>query len=164
MAVILSALIGTLDFAFQIRDHARKNKMSYQEMKDEIKESEGDLGFKSARRQRGQEIAMNTMLADAAEADVIIVNPTHYAVALKWSRMKGEAPICVAKGVDIVAARIREVANENSVPIHSDPPTARAIFASVNLGDQILPDHYKPVASAIRFAEAIRRKAKSRPW
>ena len=100
-------------------------------------------------------------MADVPTADVIIVNPTHYAVALKWSRLPGSAPVCVAKGVDHVAHSIREVAIENSVPIRRDPPTARAIHASTDIGEEIDPSHYRAVAAAIRFAEAMRLKARS---
>jgi flagellar biosynthetic protein FlhB len=114
------------------------------------------------RRQRGQEIATNKMLQDVPTADVVVVNPTHYAVALKWDRSVGRAPICVAKGVDEVAARIRDLAHENGVPVHSDPPTARALHAEVDLGQEISQDHYRAVAAAIRFAEGIRKKAARR--
>jgi len=92
----------------------------------------------------------------------VIVNPTHYAVALKWNRRKGAAPVCVAKGADEIAARIREVAAEAGVPIHRDPPTARALHATVDLDREIRPEHYKAVAAAIRFAEAMRARAKQR--
>ena len=105
---------------------------------------------------------MNKMLADVPTADVVIVNPTHFAVALKWDRSAGSAPVCVAKGVDEIAARIRELASEHAVPLHSDPATARALHASVEIGSEIAPDHYRAVAAAIRFAENIRQKAKSR--
>jgi flagellar biosynthesis protein FlhB len=91
-----------------------------------------------------------------------VVNPTHYAVALKWDRASGRAPVCVAKGVDEIAARIREAAQAAGVPIHRDPPTARAMFATLKIGQEISPDHYKPVAAAIRFAEKMRRRAKDR--
>ena len=134
--------------------------MSHKELTDEAKQAEGDPHMKQQRRQRGHEIAMNKMIAEVPTADVVIVNPTHYAVALKWDRSTPGAPECVAKGVDNVAARIREIAQENAVPIHSDPPTARALYASVNLGEEIAPEHYKPVAAAIRFAEAMREKAR----
>jgi flagellar biosynthetic protein FlhB len=100
------------------------------------------------------------MMADVPKADVVIVNPTHYAVALQWSREKGSAPKCVAKGVDEVAAAIRRVANEHAVPIHSDPPTARALHATIEIGEEIMEEHYAPVAAAIRFAEAMRQRAK----
>ena len=99
------------------------------------------------------------MLADVPDADVVIVNPTHYAVALKWSRAPGAAPICVARGKDAIAARIREIAEENRVPVHRDPPTARALHASVDLGEEIAPEHYRAVAVAIRFADKLRAKA-----
>jgi flagellar biosynthetic protein FlhB len=100
------------------------------------------------------------MLADVQTADVIIVNPTHYAVALKWQRGAKTAPICVAKGVDEIAAQIRARAAEHAVPIHSDPPTARAVYATVPIGEPIKTEHFKAVAAAIRFAEAMRAKAR----
>ena len=132
--------------------------MSFQDLKDETKRTEGDPHMKQSRQQRGREIAMNRMLLDVPKADVIIVNPTHYAVALKWSRAPGSAPICVAKGVDEIAKRIREAAVEHQVPIHSDPPTARALHATVDIGDEIEPEHYQAVAAAIRFADALRNQ------
>jgi flagellar biosynthetic protein FlhB len=96
------------------------------------------------------------------KADVVVVNPTHYAVALKWSRRKSSAPEVVAKGVDEIALRIRAIAEESRVPIHSDPPTARALHAALNIGDEIAPEHYQAVATAIRFSDAMRRKARGR--
>lgn len=117
--------------------------------------------MKQQRRQKGVEIAMNQMLAAVPDADVIVVNPTHYAVALKWDRSVGGAPECIAKGVDEIAARIRERAQENAIPIHSDPPTARALFSSVEIGEQIPRDHYEAVAAAIRFADRIKKMARS---
>ena len=129
-------------------------------MMDELKQSEGDPLMKQQRRQRGQEIAMNRMLADVPKADVVIVNPTHFAVALQWDKTRA-APLCLAKGVDETAARIRELAQEYAVPLHSDPPTARALYAEVNIGEEIRPEHYRAVAAAIRFAENIRNKARS---
>ena len=107
---------------------------------------------------------MNQMLGDVPGADVVIVNPTHYAVALKWSRLPGAAPECVAKGVDQIAFRIREIAEEAAVPIHSDPPTARALFAMVEIGQEVHPEHYQAVAAAIKFAEAMRAKSATRGW
>lgn len=162
LVVLISASFGALDYLWQMAQHAQKNRMSRKEMMDEMKESEGDPHVKAARRQKGQDIATNQMLADVPSADVVIVNPTHYAVALKWSRKKGAAPICVAKGLDEVAARIREAAQKAHVPIHSDPPTARALFATVDLGAEILPEHYRAVATAIRFAEKMRKLARGR--
>ncbi len=156
---IVALLIGGLDFLWQRQEHMRKNRMSFQELKDEHKEAEGDPHLKQMRRQKGQEIASRQMMGDVPKADVVVVNPTHYAVALSWSRQPGEAPICVAKGVDEIALKIREIAMENGVPIRQDPPTARAIYATVELGDEIATEHYRAVAAAIRFAEAMRKKA-----
>ena len=102
------------------------------------------------------------MLTDVPEASVVIVNPTHYAVARKWSGAPGTAPVCVAKGVDEIAARIREIAIKNGIPIHSDPPAARALHATAEIGSEVPPDLYGPVAAAIRFAEEIRRRMKGR--
>lgn len=159
---IVALLLGGVDYLWQSGDHLRKNRMSRKEMMDEIKQSEGDPMMKQQRRMRGQEIAMNKMLADVPKADVIIVNPTHFAVALQWDRKAGSAPVCVAKGVDEIAARIRALAHEHAVPLHADPPTARALHAAVAIGQEISPDHYQAVAAAIRFAEAIRKKARKR--
>ncbi|MFQ1700445.1 flagellar type III secretion system protein FlhB [Loktanella agnita] len=159
IVLIVALALGGIDYLWQRAEHLRKNRMSRKEMMDELKQAEGDPVMKQQRRQRGQQIAMNKMLADVPQANVVIVNPTHFAVALKWDRTATTAPICIAKGVDEIAARIRELALEYAVPIHSDPPTARALHASVNLGEEIAPDHYQAVAVAIRFAEEMRQRA-----
>lgn len=159
IVLLIALALGVLDFVWQKAEHIRKNRMSRKELTDETKEAEGDPHMKQQRRQKGMSIAMNKMLVDVETANVVIVNPTHYAVALKWDRSGPQAPICVAKGVDEIAARIREIAAEHAVPIRSDPPTARALHATVNLGEEIPPDHYRAVAAAIRFAEAVRQKA-----
>lgn len=160
IVLVIALSLGGVDILWQRAEHIRKNRMSRKEMTDEHKESEGDPAMKQQRRQKAVDIAMNQMLQDVPTADVVIVNPTHYAVALKWDRLSNGAPICVAKGVDLVAARIREVANEAGVPIHSDPPTARALHATVEIGEEIRQDHYRAVAVAIRFAERIRKEAR----
>jgi len=162
LTLVLATVVGAVDYFWQQAQHLQRNRMSFKEMKDEVKDSEGDPQAKGMRRQRGQEIALNRMLQDVAKADVIIVNPTHYAVALRWKRSDRNAPVCIAKGVDEVAARIREKAAIAGVPLHSDPPTARAIYASVEIGAPIRPEHYKPVAAAIRFAEALKTRRKGR--
>ena len=164
LSIVLSVAIalGILDYQFQKTEHLRKNRMSRKELLDEMKSSEGDPLMKQKRRQKAIDIAMTQMLTDVPEASVVVVNPTHYAVALKWSGKRGTAPICVAKGVDEMAARIREIAIENGVPIHSDPPSARALHATAEIGAEIPPDLYGPVAAAIRFADDLRRRMKGR--
>ncbi len=159
LVFLIAAAIGVLDFIWQFGEHIRRNRMSRKDMTDEAKESEGDPHMKQQRRQKAVELAMNKMLSEVPEADVIIVNPEHYAVALKWSRAPGTAPVCVAKGVDEMAARIREIAGESGIPLFRDPPLARVLYAMVDTGQEILPQHYKAVAAAIRFAERVRRKS-----
>lgn len=161
IVLFIALILGGVDFLWQRGDHLRKNKMSRKEMMDEYKQSEGDPFMKQQRRQRGHEIATNKMLVDVPTADVVIVNPTHFAVALKWDRT-ATAPICIAKGVDETAARIRALASEHGIPLHSDPPTARALHAQVEIGQEIGQEHYKAVAAAIRFAEAMQKKSRKR--
>lgn len=164
LAIVLAVqgVVGLADLLWQRFDHRRRHRMTRKEMTDEVKNAEGDPHIKAQRRQRGTEIAMNRMLADVPRADVVIVNPTHYAVALKWNRQDRHAPICLAKGVDEIAARIRDRAAEAGVPIHRDPPTARAIHATVAVGTEIRREHYRAVAAAIRFAERMRQRARER--
>ncbi len=159
---LIAVTIGGLDLVWQRFDHARQLRMSFQDLKEEHKQSEGDPHMKAQRRQRGEAIAMNRMLLDMPKADVVIVNPTHYAVALKWSRAKGSAPVCIAKGMGDVALRMREIAGVAGIPVHSDPPTARALHATVEVGREIAPEHYRAVAAAIRFADTMRRAARAR--
>ena len=163
LALVVSIVFAAVDLGWKHFDFRRRNRMSLKELKDEMKDSEGDPHMKAARRQRSMEIALSSMLADVEKADVVIVNPTHYAVALQWKRGSGRAPVCVAKGVDEVALRIRERARDHKVPIWPDPPAARAIHAGVKIGAEIEPEHFAAVAAAIRFAEAMRQKVQ-RGW
>ncbi len=159
MAVTL--VIGIADYLWQRHLHLLRNRMSRQELLDEFRQSDGDPHLRQARRQRAQEIASNRMMADVPRADVVIVNPTHYAVALRWNRRGRAAPVCVAKGTEAVAQRIRATAAAAGVPIRSDPPTARALYATVEIGREIRPEHYRAVAAAIRFAERMRKRART---
>jgi flagellar biosynthetic protein FlhB len=152
---VISLIVGGGDYLWQVAEHLRKNRMTRKEVEDESKEAEGDPHNKQARRQRGFEIAMNQMLTDIPDATVIIVNPTHYAIALKWDANASTAPVCIAKGVDEIAAKIREIALSSSIPIHSDPPTARSLFARIDVGREIWPDDFQAVAAAIRFAQSM---------
>lgn len=159
IVLLVSAVIGGLDYLWQRNEHTRRHMMSRKDLMDEAKDSEGDPHVKQQRRQKAQQIAMSQMMAAVPTADVVIVNPTHFAVALKWSRERGAAPACVAKGVDNIALQIRKTAQNSAVPIHSAPPTARALYATVEVGQEISPEHYGAVAAAIQFAEAMRKRA-----
>lgn len=153
--------IGAVDLVWQRFDHRRRLRMSHQELRDEHKQHEGDPHMKQERRQRAQRVAADRMMRDVPGADVVIVNPTHYAVALKWSRLPGTAPVCVAKGSGHVALAIRELAQGAGVPVRHDPPTARALYATTAIGAEIAPAQYRAVAAAIRFAERMRARARS---
>ncbi|MEX5727915.1 flagellar biosynthetic protein FlhB [Rhodovulum iodosum] len=161
VAAMVALAIGGVDFLWQRAELERRNRMTHQEVRDEIKQSEGDPHLKQTRRARGRDIATNRMLGDVPKADVVIVNPQHYAVALMWSPEMATAPVCLAKGADEVAARIRQAAAAAGVPIRRDPPTARALFATVEIGAPVPPAQYRAVAAAIRFAEAMRVRARS---
>lgn len=160
--LILALVVGVADYLWQRHQHLRKMRMSHQEMRDEGKQSDGDPHMRQARRERGRAIANNRMLNEVPKADVVIVNPEHYAVALKWNRARGNVPVLVAKGVDEIARAIRARAERAGVPIHSDPPTARSIHALVELNHAIDSEHYKAVAAAIVFADKVRAKARER--
>lgn len=160
--LFLAFCIALIDIMWQRHSHAKKMRMSHQEVKDEHKQSDGDPHMRATRRERAREIANNRMLHDVPTADVVIVNPIHYAVALKWDRSPGSVPICVAKGVDEIAQRIRLRAEQAGVPVQEDPPTARSLHATVDVGHPVSPDHYKAVAAAIVFADKLRAAQRER--
>ncbi len=162
IVVLFSVGLAAIDLPWSRHQHAKRLRMTHEDAKKESKENDGDPTMKQNRRERAQAISQNKMLHDVPNANVVIVNPTHYAVALAWDRETGAAPICIAKGADELAARIREIAAVAGVPIQSDPPSARAIFASVDVGEEIQREHYAAVAAAIHFADRIREKAKFR--
>jgi len=162
VVLLIAGALGAIDTLWQHNEHRRKNMMSRKEITDETKDAEGDPHVKQKRRQRAHQIAMNQMMAEVPNGDVVIVNPTHFAVCLKWDRTPGTAPVCVAKGVDEMAAAIRKSATLAGIPIHHDPPTARALHATTEVGQEIPEEHYRAVAASIRFAEQMRIRAKGR--
>ena len=126
------------------------------EMKKETKESEGDPHFKQARKSKAAKISNGEMLKNVEGATLIMVNPEHYAVALKWDPESAGAPVCVGKGVDHLAARIRAVALERNIPIYRDPPTARALYRLIDIDEEITPEFYAAVAAAIQYVESLK--------
>lgn len=162
LALLIALAIGGVDFAWQHHDHHQRNRMSHRELRDEHKQHEGDPHMKQERRARGLQVASAQMMAEVPKADVIVMNPTHYAIALKWTRAPGTAPVCVAKGMDHIALAIRDAALEHAVPVRHDPPTARALYSVTEIGQEIDTEQYRAVAAAIRFADAMRRKARAR--
>ena len=134
--VAMLAFVAIADFFFQYRTWYEKQKMSLQEVKEEYKQSEGDPHIKGKIRQLRQQSMKKRMMAAVPKASVIITNPTHYAVALSYERGM-PAPICVAKGVDAIALKIREVAGEHDIPIVENVPLARALYATVEIDEEI---------------------------
>jgi flagellar biosynthesis protein FlhB len=154
--VVVMTAIALLDFAWQKYNHTQELKMSPQEVKDEHKQSEGDPLVKSKIRQIRMERAQQRMMAAVPEADVVVTNPTHYAVALQYKMSEMTAPILVAKGMDTLAFRIREVAEENDIPIVENAPVARALYAAVELDEEIPDEHYMAVAEIISYVMRLR--------
>jgi len=152
---IFQFVLAAIDFPLQWRLHANKLKMTREEMKKETKQNEGDPHLKQSRRRKGTEIARGGMLEAVKTATVVMTNPTHYAVALKWDPESNKAPIVVAKGVDHLAAKIREVAKENNVPIHRDPPATRSIYSLVEIDEEIQQIHFAAVAAAIQYVQRV---------
>ncbi|KFC69153.1 Flagellar biosynthesis protein FlhB [Devosia sp. LC5] len=150
------AIIALADYIYVRQKWWKRQMMTVQETRDEYKQMEGDPKVKGRIRQMRQDRARKRMMASVPDATVVITNPTHFAVALKYDRSMG-APQCVAKGADAVALRIREVAKENDVPIVENPPLARALFASVDIDDVIPGEHFQAVAEVIGFVMRLKK-------
>jgi flagellar biosynthetic protein FlhB len=151
-------VIGVLDYVLQRRRFMARNRMSRQEVKEEYRQNEGDPAVKAKIRQLRHDRARKRMMARVPEATVVIMNPTHYAVALQYESGKNAAPICVAKGIDALALRIRDVAEANDVAVVENPPLARALHASVEIDEAVPPEHYKAVAQVIGYVMRLQGK------
>ncbi|MEQ1790646.1 MAG: flagellar type III secretion system protein FlhB, partial [Rickettsiales bacterium] len=150
--------IALFDIIYQRFQHIKSLRMSKQEVKDEYKQSEGDPAIKQRLRRLRMEKAQNRMMAAVPQSDVVITNPTHFAVALKYDTKTMNAPIVVAKGQDLIALKIREVAKENDIPVIENPPLARALFSSTELEKEIPMAHYEAVAKIISYVYQLRGK------
>ncbi|KZY97298.1 flagellar biosynthetic protein FlhB [Oleibacter sp. HI0075] len=157
-----TALIAIVDVPWQIYSFTKKMRMSMQEIKDEYKETEGKPEVKSKVRQLQREVAQRRMMADVPEADVVITNPTHYSVALRYDAGASAAPVLLAKGSDRVALKIREIAKENNVPQMQAPPLARALFTHTKVGDEIPEGLYVAVAQVLAYIYQMDQFAKGR--
>ena len=162
MKVVIAVLsvmtiVTLIDILYQRHQHLKEMRMTKQQVKDEHKQSEGDPMIKGRLRQIRAERARKRMMAAVPEADVVITNPTHFAVALKYDQATMAAPKLLAKGIDTVALKIREVAEENDVPIVENPPVARALHAAVDIDQEIPPEHYKAVAEIIGYVMKLKR-------
>jgi flagellar biosynthetic protein FlhB len=155
------AVIAAADYLLQRHQFMKRNMMSKQEVKEEFRQTEGDPMVKGRIRQIRMERAKRRMMAAVPTATVVITNPTHFAVALKYESGKTSAPMCVAKGTDALALRIRDKAKEHDVPVVENPPLARALYASVEVDEQIPTEHYKAVAQVISYV--LKLTGKIRP-
>jgi flagellar biosynthesis protein FlhB len=159
--VAMLAVVAILDYLFQYRTWYERQKMSQQEVKEEYKQSEGDPHIKGRIRQIRMARMKKRMMAAVPKASVIITNPTHYSVALQYDRGMA-APICVAKGVDLMAFKIREIAKEHSIPIVENVPLARSLYAAVDVDEEIPVEHYHAVAEVIGYVMGLRRNLSGR--
>jgi flagellar biosynthetic protein FlhB len=148
--------IAAFDVPFQLWQHGRDLKMTREEVREEYKESEGSPETRGRIREAQRALARGRMMQEVPKADVVVTNPTHYAVALKYDDQKMRAPIVVAKGTDLTAARIREIAGENGVPIVEAPPLARALFRTVDLGREVPAALYVTVAQVLTYVYQLK--------
>jgi len=149
--LVVLLVVAVIDIVFQRTEHYKKMRMTKQELKDEYKQTEGDPHVKARLRQLRSERARQRMMQAVPEADVVITNPTHYSIALKYNPEEMEAPRCVAKGIDELALRIREVAKEHDVEIFENPPLARTLFDTVDVDEIIPAEQYQAVAEIISY-------------
>ncbi len=158
--LIVTLVIAVIDLVFQRQQHYKQMRMTRQEVKDEYRQAEGDPHVRAKLRQLRSERSRQRMMQAVPEADVVITNPTHFAVALQYKPELMEAPKCVAKGQDNVALRIREVAKEHDIIIYENPPLARSLFDVVDIDQTIPPEQYKAVAEVISFVFKQKGKLK----
>jgi flagellar biosynthetic protein FlhB len=157
-ALSVLAVVAVLDYLLQRMRFIQRNRMSKQEVKEEHRLNEGDPLIKARIRRIRAEKARKRMMAAVPRATVVITNPTHFAVALKYEQGEMAAPVCVAKGVDALALRIRAVAEENKVPVVENPPLARALYATVEIDEAVPPEQYKAVAQVIGYVMKLTGK------
>ncbi|MDH5180662.1 MAG: flagellar biosynthesis protein FlhB [Gammaproteobacteria bacterium] len=154
-------LIAAVDVPFQIWDYQQQLKMTNQEVKDENKDTEGSPEVRARVRRMQRDIAQQRMMADVPKADVIVTNPEHYSVALKYDPERMNAPVVIAKGVDIIAFRIRSIASEHNIPIVTAPPLARALHYTTSLNQEIPAGLYLAVAQVLAYVFQLKRRARS---
>ncbi len=148
---IVMILVGFLDYLYQRYDYEKSLKMTKQEIKEEFKQMEGNPEIKSKIKQKQRQMSMRRMMQEIPKADVVITNPTHYAVAIKYDIQKASAPYVIAKGQDYVAMRIKQVAAENKIQVVENKPLARTLFSTVNIGETIPQELYQAVAEILAF-------------
>ncbi|WP_373463295.1 flagellar biosynthesis protein FlhB [Herbivorax sp. ANBcel31] len=155
-------ILGVFDYMYQWWEYEKKLKMSKHEVKEEHKQSEGNPEIKSKIKQKQKQMSMKRMMQDIPDADVVITNPTHFAVAVKYDAKISDAPFVLAKGQDYIALRIKETAKENGVEIVENKPLARAIFTAVEIGEKVPPELYQAVAEVLAFVYGLKNSERGR--
>ena len=155
---LLLVVLGLADYAWEKRRLEQSLKMTKTEVRDEHKQSEGNPEARSALRQRQRQMARRRMMAAVPKATVVVTNPTHFAVALEWDEIKMAAPVVTAKGADLIAKRIRELAREHNIPILENPPLARTLYDKVEIDSAVPPDMYSAVAQVIAFVYKLKNR------
>ena len=158
MVGALFILVALLDYSYTRYAHLKKLRMTKQEVKDEYKQMEGDPMIKGKIRQKMREVSMRRMMQNVPEADVVITNPTHYAVALRYNSMIDKAPVVLAKGVDFAAKRIRDKAREHDVAIVENAPLARSIYADVDIGEEIPYELWESVVEILAYVFSLKNR------
>ena len=153
---LIYIFIGIADFVYQKHKFKEDMKMTKQEVKDEFKNTEGNPEIKGRQRSKMREASQRRMMQSLPSADVVITNPTHYAVAIKYDANQNAAPVVVAKGEDFLAQKIKEVAKENNVEIVENKPLARMLYANVDVGQEVPPELYQAVAEVLAFVYSLR--------
>lgn len=154
----LLVFLAILDYMYQKYDFEKNIKMSKQDMKDEYKKAEGDPLIKSKIKEKQRQMAMSRMMQEVPKADVVITNPTHYAVALKYDDNQMDAPVITAMGVDYIAVKIKNVAKNNNIILVENRPLARALYAQAEIGDQVPEDLFKAVAEVLAYVYRMQQK------
>ncbi len=158
-SAIFLFVVAIADYIYKKWENERQLKMSKQEVKDEYKLMEGDPFIKGKRKEKQRQMAMSRMMQEVPNADVVITNPTHYAVALTYDKQSADAPVVVAKGKDLIAANIKKIANQNDVPIVENKPLARTLYSNIEVGESITPDLFEAVADVLAYVYRIKNRS-----
>ncbi|MCC5909813.1 MAG: flagellar biosynthesis protein FlhB [Clostridiaceae bacterium] len=157
-AGVMLLVIAILDYYYQKYEYQKNLKMTKQEVKEEYKQTEGNPQIKSKIKEKQRQMSMSRMMQDVPKADVIITNPTHYAIAIQYNPQQFQAPKVLAKGQDLIAQNIKKIAIENNLPIVENKPLARIIYSTVEVGDSIPPELYQAVAEVLAYVYEINKK------
>lgn len=157
-SLAVMSILAVMDYLFERQQYTKENRQSLKDIKDEVKDTQGDPYVKGRQRQIRQERAKQRMMQAVPESDVIITNPTHFAVALSYKPDTMDAPIVIAKGADYIALRIRQMGEDNDIPRYEDPPLARQLYADAEIGQEIPLDLFEAVAKVIAFINQIKKK------